>query len=80
MKGAVVSIVRKPRSTKRDKKFNTVVFAQSFSPTSFSRIYGSQALLETLLLLLKNEGEEAAFTFIRKNVLRKKWYKNRTGH
>ena len=28
----------------------------------------SQALLETLLLLLKNEGEEAAFTFIRKNV------------
>lgn len=40
----------------------------------------SQALLETLLLLLKNEGEEAAFTFIRKNVLRKKWYKNRTGH
>lgn len=35
----------------------------------------SQALLEKLLLLLKEEGEEAAFTFIRKHVLRKKWHK-----
>ena len=35
----------------------------------------SQALLEALLLLLKEQGEEAAFSYIRHSVLRKKWRK-----
>ena len=35
----------------------------------------SQALLEKLLLLLKEQGEEAAFSYIRHSVLRKKWRK-----
>lgn len=35
----------------------------------------SQALLEKLLILLKDQGEDAAFSYIRRTVLRKKWKK-----
>lgn len=40
----------------------------------------SQALLENLLLILKDQGEEAAFSFIRRHVLRKKWRKSVKNH
>lgn len=33
----------------------------------------SQALLEQMLLILKEKGEEEAFSYIRNNVLRRKW-------
>jgi len=33
----------------------------------------SQALLEKLLMLLKDSGEDAAFSYIRRTVLRRKW-------
>ncbi len=35
----------------------------------------TQALLEELLLMLKNEGEDAVFGYIKRKVLRKRWKK-----
>ena len=36
----------------------------------------SQALLEELLIMLRDEGEETVFTHIKRNVLRKRWKKS----
>ena len=40
----------------------------------------SQALLEQLLILLKEEGEEAMFGYIKREVLRKRWKKSMKRH
>jgi hypothetical protein len=36
----------------------------------------SQALLEELLIMLRDKGEETVFTHIKRNVLRKRWKKS----
>lgn len=40
----------------------------------------SEKLLEELLLMLKNEGEDAVFSYMRRTVLRRKWMKKRNIH
>ena len=40
----------------------------------------SQQLLEDLLLMLKNEGEDAVFSYIRRTVLSRRWRKKQNVH
>ena len=36
----------------------------------------TQALLEELLKMLRDEGEDAVFSYIKRNILRKRWKKS----